>query len=961
MDHSNAAVTDNVISGAARTNQATLAIAPDALAYDDHYGPTSLTAGLSGATANSATVIANRQSTTDTLTYGDIVGSTIGLNAGTVSDSRLALTGNTQEGIASGNDASARIVLAGTSTDSGAGIAHSQTAGQNSVVGAQARGLFTLRTASVSTSNLANSSNLDRAIAYGNAVDNGVSATIGAVTIPAGSGDASTVPTDVNGDPRVSAAFGILTLQGADGTVRARVGDVTGAPAINTSVGGNLASSSVATDKNALTSAAYGNQSANGLVLDAISIIGAPVTDGPPRGAVMNVTSVQRANGAAISATSQGGVATNVHGPVSGSAISTSEDSIRTAAVANLASGNRLVVSAGTIDAQAPNLAGEPGGAALIKGSGSLNSNAAFSVQNAQDYGSSSIVVSQTGSTISTTIDGTVDRSDIRNDGNLALAAGTGNGATNSLAIDATSMRTTAAVNNLQSGKGDIITTLGSANLGSGASIHIGGATNGSTLSTSRNGLTGIAIGQTGANSLAVSANHIANGGGSGGASGSIGTSYGANGTVALSSNQRLGMPSNGETPPTVISSSVFGETGLSSIGTVDGSLLSVDDNVQRANALGNTSLNRLTVATAALDSGVGSALSSYQYGQANVAAVSTMHLATPISVTASSLSLTGNANRAFAVINDAGNMLEISASHLAEQADNPGIASSGQIGPPRVTADHALTGQQFAAGAIRADATTTSGNNRAAGIDGSWITVRENVTSAEAAANRALNAASVAIGADGQASLGLVNTQTSIASVTASARADNGLNPKAPGSGALTGSTIVIRGNAASALAQGNAADNSLALTGVSFPSGSDAAAYRYSAAADAQIALVNIQTNYAPVIATAVDTSFRAPLNGLQTTSQSTIGISDNSIAANAYGNVASNRVAGAAFGQSPGAAIATLQTNYAAVSAQVTGPVYRSGTGPLNAIGLSITGNQLAAAALGNQATNLIASPR
>ncbi len=118
----------------------------------------------------------------------------------------------------------------------------------------------------------------------------------------------------------------------------------------------------------------------------------------------------------------------------------------------------------------------------------------------------------------------------------------------------------------------------------------------------------------------------------------------------------------------------------------------------------------RLTVATAALDSCVESALSSYQYGQANVAAVSNMHLTTPISVTGSSVSLTGNANRAFAVIKNAGNMLEISASHLAEQADNPGIASSGQIGPPRVTADHTLTSQQFVVRAIRADATTTSG-----------------------------------------------------------------------------------------------------------------------------------------------------------------------------------------------------------------------------------------------------------
>jgi hypothetical protein len=431
IDHSSLAVTDNSISGMARSNQAIQEISPSPLALDDHVGGTSLTAGPAEVSAHGATVIANRQSTTDTLTYGDILGSTVGLDAGAVSNSRLTLTGNTQEGLALGNNASAIIALTGTSADSGAGIASSQTAGSNGLVAAQARGLFALDTGSVASGNLAKYNNLERAIASGNTADNSVSATIAAVTTPSSIGDASVVPTVADGDPVVTADYGILAHQLAGGTIRAQTGNTSSAPAIRTTIGGDIANSSLSTDTNTLIAAAYGSQSTNKVALDTLSIAGAPGNDEPTGGAVADITSVQLARDATIEASTQGGLATDVDGAVSGSSLSTSGNSIQTVAAGNLASGNELTVHGGAINAIVPALPGAPSGTALVKGPDNLDSDAAFSIQSVQDYGSSSISASQADGGVKMAIGGAIDGSAVKTQDNLISARATGNDATN--------------------------------------------------------------------------------------------------------------------------------------------------------------------------------------------------------------------------------------------------------------------------------------------------------------------------------------------------------------------------------------------------------------------------------------------------------------------------------------------------------------------------------------------------
>ena len=124
----------------------------------------------------------------------------------------------------------------------------------------------------------------------------------------------------------------------------------------------------------------------------------------------------------------------------------------------------------------------------------------------------------------------------------------------------------------------------------------------------------------------------------------------------------------------------------------------------------------------------------------------------------------------------------------------------------------------------------------------------------------------------------------------------------------------------------------------------------------------MLNGQSNYGAVSASAAGTSYGVPLNLASTPfSSSSVDVANNTGSASAYGNAASNQLSLASSGRLPTAAVVNVQANYGAVTAQVTGATYRIVSGPMTAGSLSITGNLLTASAVGNQATNAIATPR
>jgi hypothetical protein len=157
------------------------------------------------------------------------------------------------------------------------------------------------------------------------------------------------------------------------------------------------------------------------------------------------------------------------------------------------------------------------------------------------------------------------------------------------------------------------------------------------------------------------------------------------------------------------------------------------------------------------------------------------------------------------------------------------------------------------------------------------------------------------------------------------------------------------------------NAVENTISIS--ASPAGAAPSAAtavdRFDGSVQAPVALLNTQTNYGIVTATASDA--RAPLNGPGSADQSSTSITGNSMTASAYGNTASNSVSLSAMNQAPGAAIANAQSNYANVSALVTGPGFAGAPGPTSASTFSISGNQLAAIAVGNQVSSAITTPR
>ncbi len=178
VDTSSIALSDNDVTATARGNRATQDLEPDPLDTGSVFGPTTLSAGSAGVTGNAERLIANRQNNKATEISANNVGSAgttsaLAVNAGQVSASKLAVSDNRQEAVALGNDAASTLA---TSGGSGAGIVSFQAGDSATHVAAQSFGATGLSATDIHASNLAVTGNLERGIAYGNAVDNALTA-----------------------------------------------------------------------------------------------------------------------------------------------------------------------------------------------------------------------------------------------------------------------------------------------------------------------------------------------------------------------------------------------------------------------------------------------------------------------------------------------------------------------------------------------------------------------------------------------------------------------------------------------------------------------------------------------------------------------------------------------------------------------------------------------------------------
>lgn len=970
MEDSRAALDDNEVAATARGNRTTqnmtLGIADQGLAY----GPTTLAAGAGGLRADAGSVVAVNQRGIASPVRTDIVGAQISLDSGAAITSRLEVAGNDAEAVALANDAAGTIDLTGLG-DSGAGIVGLQRTDASSLVAARALVRTQLATGAASGSDLALSGNVTRALGYGNSLtsDLGVKATD--IGIAPGYGIASVVPSASDGDPAVNAAYAVLTSQILGGNVQ---GYATGADASDPFaliVSGDLDGSSAANDANSLVAGGYGNRSANSLALDAVSIARAASGEGPVGGAVANITNVQRIAGAGVAGTTVGGAIADVLGNVDGAMLSASTNGVRAVATGNLAEGNLLDVTASTIDAWGMDPPSGPVGTAQSGNDGSATVSAAFSAQNVQDYGTGAIGASAigAGALLQTTAD--IDRSTLHADDNLAAAAATGNSALTALTLKASTLRASADVNNVQTGDGDVRAAIDSADDPAGATIAPFGMVRASRLTISGNSVAGSAIGNVADSSLTVEAGSIANGTSHEDAvAGPLPFGYGAAATFALANTQKLGQPapgSEGGTAGVHIASNVIGRFAVTGDGGAEGSSLVVDGNVQRATSLGNSAANRLSVTAANLDDltspSAGSALSSAQYGQADVLASSAMKVAAKGAVTDSTVSLSGNSNQALAAINDVDNRLALDAVGIGTLTGTDTRVSIGTA--PAIIGDQVLANVQFAAGTATAAASTRLRNgDSGGGLVASRFAIEDNATVAEASANRASNLVEMS-SVSGTPATGIGNLQQSTAAVSASAVAGAAFTVAGSfADPALRESSVSIGANTASALARGNVADNRLDLATGATPASSTPSVDigRFDASARAMSAVLNSQINYGSIAASTTGSGYGVPLNGAgAAVIGSNVAVTGNAASAAAYGNAASNTVSAMALGGLPRAAIANVQANYGPVTARVTGTGFGMLSGPLTGSAITISGNQPAAIATGNQATNIVTAIR
>ncbi|MDB5583230.1 MAG: hypothetical protein JWR80_8406 [Bradyrhizobium sp.] len=506
----------------------------------------------------------------------------------------------------------------------------------------------------------------------------------------------------------------------------------------------------------------------------------------------------------------------------------------------------------------------------------------------------------------------------------------------------------------MQTGNGTVTTQVGDATERAGSDISVGGRLHESSLAVASNSVTGTSIGNNVTNALGETAGSSASQAGAASA-GPIDTSYGAAGSLALVSNQKIGQTTVDNTLTPTISSSVYGMFSATAGNPIERSSLTVDGNTQRANALANVAVNRLSESGSLSGEAPSLALSSSQYGEAHVAALSDAEFAASEALFGSSASISGNGNVALAVVNDADNAVSTTGANTSE--DGSAALTSGLAGPPFARRGAVLANQQFAIGTDTASTTSQLGNTPATDLQSSGFSLTGNSTNAEASANRATNSVALDGGSPHGEGAGLVNTQFSAATVRSDAitDADYAVDPL----GTLNASTVTMNGNATSAMARGNAADNGMTWTGVAAPQGGSGASFAFDAAATAPIAMLNVQQNVAPVTTDIQGSSYRQPLNASALASG--LSVSGNSASATAYGNQASNVITAAALGAMGAASLVNNQSNSGAVTAQASGVSFAPAVGLLSGSRLSVVGNQLNASATGNSTNSSITTPR
>ncbi|WP_432726644.1 beta strand repeat-containing protein [Variovorax sp. W6] len=965
---------------------------------------------LTGTTVGSGAGVASVQVTDGASPVGALLaGSTAAAYVGThATDSTVALTNNLQRAVAYGNSAANSLNVTANSASvapseapasvatpaagsagvvAAYGVLSNQTAAgavsavadgtSISPLGAQA----VLIEGNVTRSAVSNQGNAFVAAAYGNDATNAAKLALGTGATVAGAASVGNVTSVQN-------AVGSVTATASGGNV------------VSTAIEDNVAASTVATSGNQLQALAYGNR-AGGNTLDVSGNTLATVTAQPravsnggtaTTDAAFSVQSVQNASGSLTASLRSGDgpgatasqIRTQIGGDVTGSSVASNGNSASAAATSNSATngltlaGNSLSTSSAVQNVQGSSasvqaLAGQAGTP------GTPASPATPFSYGARVFDTDALGGNTSGGT--TTITSGVLVVDISTLTSAEIAYltshgwTTGSGATAGMLTAAASILGPVSVGTYSQLLAGATVPFNATIPGTsavaaipnqgGVTVAVGGNVTGSQLAVNGNSSNAAVTGNSAANSASVTGNTIASGGATTASAGSLtGGATGAQADHTLSNVQQV-------TGAAALTTSVYGTYAIDATAgaAISGSTLSVSGNSQRGSAVANTATNSLSLAGTNVSST--SALSSAQSSNAAVSASSNLALYAPGAVSASSVDISGNKNVSLGVINDVTNTLSVKASNVTPA----GATANAQLVAGTATGDHVLNNAQSATTSVSSTATTSLYNQdqtaaATTGLANSTATISGNSTTAEASANRADNSVALNGAAVLGASAGLNNTQSSSAAVTANAStsATFKLDGTAPATAAALNSGITIDGNSTTALARGNAASNALNVSaGSGYAAASPVAGSSAGGATQATAALLNTQGNTGNVSASASGT-YQVALNGTSAgtapgLTSGTAALTNNTVAAQAYGNSATNAVTVAATAANrPTVAVGNYQTNSGAITATATAVNYGVGvTGATAGSTLRAAGNQVTATAVGNSAVSTIASAR
>lgn len=510
----------------------------------------------------------------------------------------------------------------------------------------------------------------------------------------------------------------------------------------------------------------------------------------------------------------------------------------------------------------------------------------------------------------------------------------------------------------------------GSYNSGGVMTFVDGNITSG-TVTVDGNAVQGSAIGNSATNQMAVTATSFDGDDSYGNTE--VFTDAGGNpeamadGDASLASNQEV----DGDIESRIYTT--FGiDGGLDD--TISNSSLSVSDNSAYSESIGNTVANSLTVAGTDMDNDAtsGSLASSQDGGTSSITAFSDMEVVSNAVSTGSNVDVDGNTNNALAVTNNASNTVIASATNSASSGQATAFSDVQDGTPATTSSSFALNNGQSASGSLTADARTSVTNVEAIDtettgiVDGS-VSMSSNMTRAEATVNRASNTLSVGADADLGSTGALVNQQSS--SVDAQALASSNIVLGVHGDAtdpvqSINSSSAAVEGNMTIALARGNSTSNMLNYTSGSTYSAQEnnATLSGSSANAVADAALLNDQQNSGLVSAVA-NASNRIVLNGQNAPTAAgvlngTVSNSNNTVAAFAYGNSASNTVMLSSLNTGmANVAVGNQQLNTGNVTAGANVTFAISSNGLVGASSMQNSGNAASATAIGNSSVTII----